>query len=287
MEAKTLIMQRLLLNRFHRNAEDGFLKKIPQDEVKAILNQNIHSQDIQELFIPARKKLSTIHYSWFIPIFEKISEAMRPLLISILPESVSMGLCKHFKEKHLPFSVSPAISDYFCGQVEKELDLQSILPMKFLPPSPLNALTELTKHDLVELIDFLALFDLAEEIKHIVDQKYLKQIYACLSPKKQKYLRVCLHQKVKFSAPKLSLEQWGGDCKKLEDILHRRGMQRLGTALVGQHEDLLKHIMLILDTGRAAIIQKIYAENKFSGISEMIIQQVVSALNFLNKKSQP
>lgn len=287
MEAKRLIMQRVLLNCFHSNPQDGFIKSMPQEDAKAILNQSVQAADARPAFAHPEEKLGKIHYSWIISIFEKKPEAMKPLLFSILPESIGMGLCKYFHLTYTPFSISPVVRRYFSEQIYNEIDPQAIQPIAFLPSSPLNILTDLSKNDLVELIDFLALFDLAEEMRHIVDQKNLKKIYNCLSPKQQQYFRVCLHQKVKFTSPKLELELWHGDCKQLQEILHRRGIQRLGKALSGQHPDLLWHIFHILDTGRAAALQKNIPEKDTSGVAEVIIQQVTGTLNFLKKKSEP
>lgn len=284
MEARSLIFQRVLLNYFHRDNQDPFLKSMPKEASKLILSQNVLSANPQLALISPEEKLRRIHYSWFIPLFKNIPEAMKPLIVSILPQNVALGICKYFKITYTPFSVSPIVRRFFARDLYQKVDPDFTMPIPFLPYSPLNPLADLSKQELIDVIDFLALFDLAEEMRHTVDQKNLKNLYLCLSPKKLQFLRVCMHQKVKFASASLELENWMGDCKKLSEILHRRGLYRLGTALVGQHPDLLWHINHSLDTGRASVLTKISLEHEASEAAGTIIQQVISTINFLKKK---
>jgi hypothetical protein len=128
--------------------------------------------------------------------------------------------------------------------------------------------------------------DLSESIRHIVDKNQLKAIYNCLSPRKQQFLRMCLHQKEKITAPKLEIGRWDGDKKKLEQILHKRGLLRLGKALCGQHPQFFWYITRTFDTGRGAALARYYQEEPIPEISPLLIQQVLSLINFLKLKDQ-
>ena len=128
------------------------------------------------------------------------------------------------------------------------------------------------------------MYDLAEGIRHIVDRKKLKAIYLCLSHREQAFLRICLHKKEKLAAPKLDIDKWDGSREMLHRVLHRRGMLRLGKALSGQERHFVWHLVHLLDTGRGNIILQYYAEQPVAGVTPLLIQQVVSVINFIKPK---
>lgn len=277
---------RLMLNRVHKQSPDHFLKSLPQEDVKAIRSLEIQSDDLNAIFISPEEFFKQIHYSWLVPIIDNFPKDLHPTLLAALPEPISSGLKKIMDISISPISLAQPVKSFLLFSLYQKFKDKDIIPLTYLPPSPLAPLIELNKPELLNVIDFLGLHDLAEEIRQIVDQKVLKTIYHCLPPKKQKFLRTCLRQKEKLVTPKLGLEKWQGDCKKLEHMLHRRGLLRLGKALSGQHPHFIWHIVHFLDTGRGALLSQYISKEATPGVTPALIQQVINIININKQKSE-
>jgi hypothetical protein len=286
MQAKSSIMLRVLLSRYHQGAPEAFLGALPKEDVKEVISQEVISQDPAQAILHSKEVIQKIHYSWLVPVVKEFSPKMQPLIVHALPKGTSLSLTNSLK---FPPTVQPLpvpIRLYLINILCEHLKVNSVLPPAFLPQTSLSPLINFKKRQLVELIDFLGLYDLADEIRHIVDKKYLKAIYKCLSIKKQHFLRICLHQKEKLSTSRIGLDRWNGDCQQMEKLLHRRGVIRLGYALSGQHPDFFWHIMHRLDTGRGNILAKYYTKEDIPGVTSALTQQVLSLMNFFKKMSE-
>lgn len=285
MNTRSWTMMRVLVNRFHKDNAEKFLKIFPQEESQMIRDQDVQSDKTSTVFEDPQLFIKNIHFSWFLESFEKIPKELQPLMVASLSEAQARGISKYLQITPAEKPPRKVVKTFLLEMLYKAFNGTKALPLEFLPPGPLNFLATFKKNDLIELIDFLGMYDLADQIRHIVDRKYLKDLYNCLNPKKQQFLRICLQQKDKLASPKLELESAYGDCQKLEKILHRRGMFRLAKALSGQPLDLIWHISHVLDTGRSALFHRYWEEKQIPGVVSILSQQVMNVLNFLNKKS--
>ena len=286
MQAKGWLFLKVLLNRFHEGSPDVTLKALPQEDQSQAAGITTQISEISPAFESPSYLLKNIHYTWLLPVFQKIPAGLHALILTSLPEPHMSKLGKFLKMSPLKNPLVEPIKQFFINIFYDKFKDPEVLPVSFLPDSPLKILTEISKDDLVELIDFLGIYDLTEEIRHIIDKKSLKTLYLCLTPKKQQFLRICLHQKEKLITPKLELDNWKGDRQTLENVLHRRGLYRLGKALSGQHPHLFWHIIHKLDTGRGAILSKYFSQEEIPGVTPALTQQVLNILNFLKKKSE-
>jgi hypothetical protein len=285
MQAKKWVMLRVLLNRYHPGAAQGFLKGIPQQNMQAILGLDIDSQEPAAAFISPEDKIKKIHYSWLYPSLKKMPMELQPLILKLLPQHHAARLSKLLNVA-IP-AVEPAGSgkNFLLNLFSQQIPDEEVLPIAYLPPTPFTPLLSFSKHDLVELIDLLGIFDLGEEIRYVVDKNTLKNLYGCLGPKKQQFLRICLHQKEKVIAPRLKLEKWHGACDQLLLQLHQRGLVRLSKALCGQNPSFMWHLTHTLDSGRGKIISKNFKTEEIPGITRALTLQVINTINFLTKKS--
>ena len=287
MQAKTTLYLKILLNRFNPGASESYLKALPKEEIKEIIGQNTPSNDPSLIYQWPEEEITHMHYSWLAPIVKELSSTLQPLVIASLPAEQGKSLIKFLNLPASNISLSPELKSFFLNLLWQHWKDKPSLPLQYLPTSSLEVLLSLNKSELVELVDFLALYDLAEGIRHIVDKKHLKTIYDCISPKKQQFLRICLHQQEKIASPKLEIDKWDGDAKKLEDLLHRRGLFRLGKAVSGQDSLFVQHLAHTLDSGRGSILLKYYSPQESTGITSTLAQQIHNVLNFLKKKSEP
>lgn len=284
MPPKCSILLKVLVSHFHPGAGESFFKGMPKEMIKDVLRQNVVLDDPAIALTWPEDVIAHTHYSWLAPLIQQVPQPLQASMVAALPEPQSSRLKSYLKIATAPTSLAESVKRFLIYRLCHQWQLHAILPRQYLPPSELIPLLELSKGELVELIDFLAMHDLAESIRHIVDKKNLKSIYLCLTPKKQQYLRLCLHQKEKIATPKLEIDKWDGDVDKLNLMLHRRGMFRLGKALCGQHPHFMWHITHILDTGRGSALSKHYQEKEIAGVTPFLVQQVLALLNFLKKK---
>jgi hypothetical protein len=286
MHDKRSIMLRLLLNRFHGGKFDGLLKTLPEEDREKIISVPIESGDVSLILEQAYEGLNRIHYSWLIAPLEKIEKKKLPLVISILPEHHAAKLRKHFNDKTQPLNLTPKMKYFLFSQLYHLVKIDTVLPLDYLPQSEMTSLTALDKNSLVELIDFLGLFDLGEEIHHIVDKNLLEQIYTALTKKEHVFLRLCLHQKEKLVTQRLQLESWDGNPVKLHKLLHHKGTIRLGYALSGEQPELLWHICHILDIGRGDKLSRFTSKDPIPGVTDTLRKQVKSILKFFKQASE-
>jgi len=287
MQAKSWIALKVLLNHYHEDNTKNILKGLPSDDAQTVLSQDVKSKDVSSILYQPQILIKEIHYSWLTPVIKELPENLQSLVLSSLPKAQSSKICAMLQISPPITSLAPSIQSYLLNLFYKHLNHTfDILPIEFLPQTPLTLIAKLNKHQIMKLIDFLGIYDLADEMRHIVDKNLIKNIYECLSPKKQRFLKQSLYKKEKLVTLPLKLEHWNGDHKKLIKLLHHRGLVRLGYALSGQHPDLIWHITHILDTGRGNKLMKYYTKEEIPGISQAVTKEVTYLLKYLEPKSQ-
>lgn len=275
------LLLRVLLLRAHGALAPAMLKPLPKKEADALLESQVNSADPLPLFNHETEILSNLHYSWLRKMFPSEEKSKMLLRLPCLSEKQKKGLAE-LSDLPLPASLaSDLVNKFYCSKVVSDLKLPKILPADYLPESPFNRLLKLNKNQLIEIVDHLGIYDLAHELRHIVATKNLKNIYKCLSPKHQQFLRQCLHAKDKVITPKLHLDQWNGEEKPLKNLLHRRGLMRLAIALSGQHPDLIWLLAHRLDTGRGQILLDQVKKEEIPNISSAVANQIDNAYNFI------
>lgn len=286
MGGKSGLMLRVMMNRYHQGAPDAFLERLNPEEAKIIAAMPISAQQPSEVLVATLELLKQrVHYSWLEPIVMEFSPAMRGLLISILPEEQASSLSKRVAVPLLPPPSDP-VKRFFSNVLYDKLNAQAIVPPGFLKETPFSILLNLEKVQLITLIDYLGIYDLAFELREIVDKEVIKDVYAALSARKLNFLKVCLHQKERVQVAKMGLKNWRGDAAKLLRILHRRGIQRLACALSGQQPDLLWYLSRRLDSGRGRLLLAGYSKSEIRTATAVMAQQVLNTINFIRKMGE-
>ncbi len=276
---------RILLNRFHPKAIKEFLNVLPQEEAREILTQDIITSDIDPIFVDPQEFLKNIHYSWVAPYVRKLAPNTQAMLLSALPNPLGAGLKKYLKIGRASTSLSPPVKAFLVKKLYEQIQEPAILAPSLLPSENLSMLLSLSTKEMIEIIDFLGVYDLADAVKPIVDKKSLKNVYMCLDPKKMQFMRQGMFQTSKIVAPKLDLQKWSGDCGELLRLLHQRGLYRLGKALTGSNPHFLWHLSRRFDVGRSAILKRYYTSESSQSITSALVQQVINVMNFLKQKS--
>lgn len=263
----------------------AFLSGLPEEKQSRLLQflsdaerarlEQIPSIEKRESFRPI---LEIVHWSWFIPTLKTYSEREQRLFLKGLPSSARENL-------QTELTLSPTEDGEIISSIAisflRQVLLNSLtgahdrlLPVEFLPPSPLKPLLSLSKKELIRLIDFLSLRDLSSEMRQIVETKILKRIYSFLSKEERELLQKIMVHPEPFYLPRLNLDKWEGDRETFRHLLHRRGLARLGLALSGQDPDLIWYLCHQLDIGRGNALFKLCDKEPAPAVSEQMIQQI-------------
>jgi len=286
MQSKEWLIFRILTDKFHKGTGEALLKNIPQEVREEVLKQPLESSDISLFLDQPETLIEKVHYSWLLDAFKTIPEAIQPSILAALSDDQAKGIAKAFSLPFKKIHLKPIFKRFLINALYTRFEKKDILPIEFLPENPITCLTTFSKQRLVSIINYLGIYDLSEEVRHIVEKKLLTSIYAAIPLKKQQFLKQCLSQKEKIVTPRLNLSSWNKTERGLEKILHKRGMIRLSHALSGKHPDFLWHVIHRLDSGRGQVIAAHYKPQESSAVSNALTAQVINVINFLNKKSK-
>ncbi len=270
-----------LFNRYDANVQEELFKFVTPEIKQKLMEHELQSSNLLPLLYQQQDTLERMHYSWLKPILRQFPEQLIPLFVSSLTPEQAAG----FKSSSTPaVHLSQTVKLFLQNRLYALIDVDHHQPLELLPITQMTPLAYLNKQDLMNICDFLGLYDLASEVRLIVNKTYLKNIYACLTPKQFYYLKSCLHQKEKLVTPPLGIDPSRQDCPKLKQLIHRRGLLRLGKALCGQHKDLVRYIAHILDTGRGKILLDHYRPDEVPAITSFLQFQVINVMNFLKSE---
>lgn len=281
MNFRKALIFKVLTNRFHPRDGQEFLDFLPAGEKKAILANPVQGKDLVPLILQDRTTLERMHYSWIKPLLRAFPSKIIPHLISSLTQEQQAG----FKSHSLPKSqLSPPIRLFFQKKLYQSLGGENRLPVELLPRTSFYDLLQWPKHDLILLADFLGMYDLAAEVRRIVNKEQLKTIYTCLSPKQFYYLKTCLQKKDKLASPSLGIDPANIETEHLKQAVHRRGLVRLAGALCGEHPDFVWYVAHRFDSGRGQIILNHYKEQPVPSVTSVLQQQVMDVIHFLKSE---
>jgi hypothetical protein len=136
----------------------------------------------------------------------------------------------------------------------------NFLPLSLLPPSQLSSLLDLSKKELVDLIDFLGLRQLAIELKEIPYPEFTTRIYAVMSVQKQEHIKSCLEDDNSLPIGSLNLIEWDGSRRNLEVLIHQNGLLRLAKTVLEEEPSFISHLRYKFDSGRANALAKLLKE---------------------------
>lgn len=254
MNPKALAMLRGLLDKSGHSSELlPFLSKNQKDELQ---NSPPISEFNPRSLLSLEEWAAPIHFSWFSQILSEYSTREQALFLSVLPPLQVQGVREML---HLNFpeqATSPLVRPFIMNVLRKTMQEHDLLSEQQLPPSPLNGLLQIDRRNLVHIIDFLGLYDLAADLRQVVDKELLGKIYKALNSQQLHFLHYCSKQPIKWVSAKLGLHAWDGTKKQLNHLLHYRGLIRISKAMHQEDLSFRWHLLHRLDTGRAKIIQK-------------------------------
>jgi len=233
--------------------KESLIEFFPPEKADDIRRMGPISADFVSLLSPLGWA-EDIHYSWFFEILKPMPKTMQMNMISLLSPLQAKGLTKLFEFTHAQ-KVSHFLGVFYMHLLKKKMMKEDVLPKHQIPFSEMNVLLDLNNKQLIYLIDLLGIYDLAQDLRQIVDKEILEKIYAALPKDMLQFLQYCSRQPVKWVSPKLNLQSWDGSKKQLNGLLHQRGLFRLARALSGENPHFQWHLFHRLDTARVKVMQ--------------------------------
>lgn len=286
MKPQVRIVVKGLLEKCSDKERNRLFNYLSEDEQTKLDKTALPSYEIDQKNFFHDGLIDTIHYSWFIPILKIYPPKESSLFLESMQSSYKEHLSKLLNIPTQDTNLSPLAIGYLRDillQTILEKD-ESILPIEYLPSSKLNILLTLTKKQLISLIDYLSMYDLAVELKHIVETKTIKKIYSFLSEEEKSFLQKIMKHNPFYPSARMKLEHAQLTEKKFKTYLHKYGINRLAKALSGESIDLLWYICHYLDIGRGTALFKAYAKDKISGVSEIVTSHILQICKTLKTK---
>lgn len=215
-----------------------------------------------------------IHWSWFTEVLQSYPEKEQRLFLRALNPRIQKPLTKALDISPSTDLISPMGANFLRKILLESVQQDDILPIQYLPYSPLNLLLQIEKKKLLQLINFLSLYDLSCEIRQIVETKTLNKIYSSLSDEERQFLKIARENKQPYPPVKVHLEKWDGTKEKLRKMLHKIGLSRLGSALAGQHPDLIWYVCHQLDSGRGKVLKKLSQGKEILAVATWLSEQL-------------
>jgi hypothetical protein len=209
------------------------------------------------------KILATVHYSWFFSFFEKLEPEKASLFLAIIPPDLAEKITAKTKRGASTTSFSPIGKRYITSLfVSAFCQEHNIFPPELLPFTPFDDIHSFAKPQLLHLVDYLGLQELATELATIEHRPLIKSIHSSLQQEKKEYVLAYIEAGNCVSLDPIDIMKWDGDAKKLHLVIHQKGLKRMGAALAGMPQPFIQYVCHRLDTGRGSVIQKYASQHK-------------------------
>lgn len=226
----------------------------------------------------AYRLLQTIHPSWFYELFDHSTQQDAQLFLSVLSQDQQEALKEHFNIKQVPHIPHKA-QDFFATKLSLYLTKNKpILSPLFLPEHPLLPLLEFTSNKLHHYIKILGFFDLAIELKTIVQSSLVREISQLFSQDEIKLIHIFSKRKDLIKFTSIKLNHYKGNINQLFEVLFQRGLNRLAKGLYHAPQSFIWHIEHRLEKKHAKAIEVFKQEIKDQKISELLLKQLVEAI---------
>lgn len=268
-----------LLNSFAGKESKKLVEYLPDEKREEIL-KGLEAVKGTKGFSPA-PLIEPIHFTWLVEPIKSFSKPLQNIIVETLPEKSGKAIKKELKLKGSNKAIPKAAVCFLHHLLEKKTRPEDIYPLFLLDESALTPLLHASSSKLNELIHLLGIEDLAREIPSIIDKKILKNVYDFLSEEEKAFAKKKVRSEDILKLPKLNIGSWEGDHKKLETILHKRGLAKLAVAIKGESKHFQWHLLHHLDTGRGKILEKGMEKKAETQTIEKLKKGVVEAMHFI------
>lgn len=284
-EQKGPTFLRLLLNKFFTGKQDALPKLLPKEEWDTLSATLIAQKDPElSLFLP-NQWLSSIDISWLGPTLLAMPKPLQEVYLAAFPTELGQALGQKAVEGQVPRALSPQVKEFLLSFLFTLWKDKEVKPKELIPTWELSPLLKLPRAELLEIVDLLAMYDLVEEMRQIVDKRLLQAIIQYLTPAQNHYLRVLLRQKSSHKPSPLSVKELLKEGKKFPQMLHKFGLTRFALALSGANDDFTWHILHTFDINRAKFLMGQIQKEEIANQTPLAQMQVQHIIQFLKTET--
>ena len=267
---------RLLVNKYFTGKSDSLSKLLPKEDADKLASCQTPLKSPQAVIFDAAQWISSCDPSWFLQTIQSLPEPLQKVYASIVHEASGSQL-----PEKAPRALSKPMQQFLLSYLHSIWKNDEVLPKELLQTGELVSLLDLCKQELIEIIDLLSVYDLVDEVRHIVDKRVLQSISQLLTLHQQQYLRQCLRQKTKPHTPSFTLRELLKDPKKFPQALHNQGIKRFALALSGEKNDFVWHIVHTLDQSRGKLLEQEVRSAPVGHATKMAQLEILQILQFL------
>ncbi len=276
------IFLRLLVNKYYTGKPDMLAKILPKEDADLLAATLLPQKDPNLLLFLPQSWLASFDRTWLEPVVEKMPKPLREIYAKAFPKYFAPK-----SEQNQPSIYNETVQDFLINHLKKSWGDYEAPPKDLLPTWELSPLLGLQRQELIEIVDLLAIYDLVEEMRHIVDKRLLQAVLQYLSVEQQHYLRALLRQKSRQLSSTLSIRELLKEGKKFKEMLHKLGLQRLSNALSGASNDFTWHILHAFDFNRAKFLQNHIKKEEVPKETPLALLQVQHVLQYLKTETAP
>jgi len=285
MERIEWLVCRAFIDKQTRETKEAILSVLSPEQKKKILALPPAASDLSLGFDKVKYLLTRSHYSWFAPFLRTLSENEISLFLAAFPEKKAEALGKLLLFSSPLFPLTRIGQNFLQKKLAASLlkHIPNLPPPEALPQSPLNSLLELESETLELLVDFLGLYDLAAEMRLIIDKVTVKKIGAALSPEKALFFSNFVNRLEPSPFKRMELASWNGKTEDLLLLITKSGLNRLAKALYAEDPGLFEYIKLRMSTDKATLFSSFYKEAEPRKAYNLLKRQIPEVLTFFKK----
>ncbi len=279
MRPSPLMVCKALLESVDLDQQSKLLALLSTDDQKEIESLPSAGLSREEKLIK-EDELERIHYSWLAPFLRTLSESDLRFFLAALGPAQVKGLQEQLRfSNHLPTLTKPA-RGYLRSHLFKQLTSE-LLPIELLPPSSYNILLRLNDAQLLEVIVYLGLYDLAFEMRQIIATSILKEILNALPPRQSEFVQKEMLEPEELIFKRLFLQGWDGTPATLAKLVEERGLERLGAALYDCDSNFLWYLTHQMEMLRATHLLKYCTRAQNARALKRLNEQYLKILSYL------
>jgi hypothetical protein len=280
LEQKGTTFLRLLLNKYYSGKGEQLAKIMPKEDWEALQAISFTQKEPELLLFKPNEWFASLDLTWIKPTLESFPKELQEVYKKAFPKELSET------PEATPF-LNKRLQEFLLDYLHRKWNEQEVKPKELLAQTELSNLLAKTHDELLEIIDLLSMYDLVEEMRHVVDKKLLQAVLQHLSTTQQHYLRVLLRQKSRQQPSTLSIKELMREGKKFSHELHKFGLQKFTLALSGLDDDFIWHLTHLLDLNRAKFLKNLIQKQEVPNSTRLAKMQVQHIIQFLKTEATP
>lgn len=258
---------------------------LPEKEQKQLASLRFAQPDWIDRKVRIENALDLVHPSWILQVVYPAHSIQEiGFILAALDQRQASALKAQLPYPHPLPALTPLGKRYLRNDLLQKIPgIEDLVPLEALPESSLNILTTLSFKELLQLVFFLGLKELAQYLKLIIDKNRRKAIQTALSADEWAMLEQLSTKKEPLAPNRGTFDTWTGQPAQLRLLIEQRGINRLAKALFGEHDSLLWYVLHILDTARANFLHKLCTVSPSQATHDFLKAQVVDSVQALKR----